>query len=92
MRTYKQTKRAISYYIIQQDMKKLLSSRLSLFPSSSSKRKLFCLSVFTRKKRAEAFKTMSSNNKAPSVDTPNYNSVILKVYKVRAPLSMSEVI
>ena len=24
---------------------------------------------------------MSRNNKAPPVDTPNYNSVILKVYK-----------
>ena len=43
------TKRA-SCYIVQQDMKWLLYSRRSPFPSSSSKEELFGLSVFTRQK------------------------------------------
>ena len=84
-----QSKRAVSCYIIQRDTKRLLSSRLSPFPSSSSKKKLFCLSVFTRKKRAQAFKTMSRNNKARSVDALYYNSVVLKVYNVKASLCMN---
>ena len=62
--------------IIQQNVKKLLSSRLRLFLSSSNKKKLFCFCVFRRKKRAGIFKNMSRNNRAPSVDTPNYNGVI----------------
>ena len=79
------TKRPASCYIVQKDMTWLLSSRLSLLPSSPTRKKLFCLFAFTRQRKAEAFKTMSRNKKAPSVDTPNYNSVVLKAYNARAP-------
>jgi len=57
------TKRAASCYIVQQDMKWLLPSRLSLLPSSPTRKKLFCLFVFTRQREAEAFKTWAETKR-----------------------------